>query len=187
MYENGKISSEALVLERKPDIATGKYAFVVPNPTKRRVDPSPELSARGSNPYALRARRALGQRPLWLGERFDGNRLQAVTIGSTFEPPTGIRPKAATYVLYDYGNVVISEFNARDLNGNGALGASLPGRMTLERPDTLANPSSSPSVVAELSRGGVLVGVSASQHGNYVLDRAGALRVARALRPVPLP
>jgi hypothetical protein len=26
-----------------------------------------------------------------------------------------------------------------------------------------------------------------SQHGNYVLNRAGALRVAHALRPVPPP
>ena len=184
MYLDGKISSEALVLERKPDIAAGKYAFVVPNPTKRHVDQSPELSVRGSDPYALRARRALGQRPLWLGERFDGNRLQAVTIGSTFDPPTGISPKAATYVLYDYGNVAISEFNARDLHG--ARGASLPGRMTLEKPDTLTSPSSRPSIVAELSRDGVFVLATKSQHGNYVLNRAAALRVARALRPVPL-
>jgi hypothetical protein len=187
MYYNGKISSEALVLERKPDIAAGEYAFVVPNPTRRRLgkEPSPELSVRGSNPYALRARRALGRRPLWLGERFRGSRLEAVTIGSTFDPPTGISPKAATYVFYDYGNVAISEFNARDLRG--ARGASLPGRMTLEMPDTLTSPSSRPSVVAELSRDGVFVSVYKSLHGNYVLDRARALRVARALRPVPLP
>ncbi|MGZ4307740.1 MAG: hypothetical protein ACXVRV_15885 [Gaiellaceae bacterium] len=173
-YDDGKIGYEILVLERKPDIAAGKYSFVVPNPTKRRppTNPTPELSARGSNPYALRARRALGQRPLWLGERFDGNRLQAVTIGSTFEPPTGDSTRAVRQVLYDYGNVAIIEFNARDLQG--ARGASLPGRMTLE------------PGFAELSRGGVLVGVSPSQHGNYVLDRAAALRVARALRPVPL-
>jgi hypothetical protein len=187
MYYEGKISSEALVLKRKPDIAAGKYSFVVPNPTRGRLgkEPTAELSARGSNPYALRARRALGQRPLWLGERFDGNRLQAVTIGSTFDPPTGISPKAARYVFYDYGNVAISEFNARDLRG--ARGASLPGRMTLEMPDTLTSPSSRPSIVAELSRDGVFVSVYKSQYGNYVLDRAGALRVARALRPVPLP
>jgi hypothetical protein len=187
MYYEGKISSEALVLERKPDIAAGKYSFVVPNPTRGRLgkEPTAELSARGSDPHALRARRALGQRPLWLGERFDGNRLQAVTIGSTFDPPTGISPKAARYVFYDYGNVAISEFNARDLRG--ARGASLPGRMTLEMPDTLTSPSSRPSIVAELSRDGVFVSVYKSQYGNYVLDRAGALRVARALRPVPLP
>jgi hypothetical protein len=184
MYYNGKISSEALVLEHKPDIAAGKYSFVVQNPTTRRPnEPAPELSARGSNPYALRARRALGRRPLWLGERFDGSRLEAITIGSTFEPPTGISRKATRYVVYDYGNVAIDEFNARDLHG--ARGTSLPGRMTLQGPDTLANPSSSPSVVAQLIRDGVFVFVGASQHGNYVLDRAGALRVARALRPVP--
>jgi hypothetical protein len=185
MYVNGKISSETLVLERKPDIAAGKYAFVVPNPTGRRPnEPAPELSARGSNPYALRARRALGTRALWLGERFDGSRLQAVTIGSTFEPPTGISRKATRYVFYDYGNVAIDEFNARDLHG--ARGASLPGRMTLQGPDTLLSASARASVVAQLIRDGVFVFVQASQHGNYVLDRAGALRVARALRPVPL-
>jgi hypothetical protein len=31
--------------------------------------------------------------------------------------PTGISPKAARYVFYDYGKVAISEFNARDLRG----------------------------------------------------------------------
>jgi hypothetical protein len=188
MYLNDKISSEALVLERKPDIAAGDYAFVVQNPTNSAPterNPTPELSARGSNPHALQARLALGQRPLWLGERFRGRRLEAVTIGSTFSPPTGISPKAAKYVVYDYGNVVISEFNARDLPG--AKGASPPGRMTLQGTDTLANPSSTPSIVAELTRDGVLVGVSASQYGDYVLDRASALRAARALRPVPEP
>jgi hypothetical protein len=187
MYFDGKISSEALVLERKPDIAAREYAFVVPTPTTRVpsvTNPTPELSAKGSNPYGLRARRALGQRPLWLGERFRGSRLEAVTIGSTFAPPTGNSPKAAPYVFYDYGNVAIVEFNAHDLHG--AQGASLPGRMTLQRPDTLPSPSAKPSVAAQLIRDGVLVFVQASQHGNHVLNRAGALRVARALRPVPL-
>jgi hypothetical protein len=185
MYYEGKISSEALVLERKPDIAAGKYSFVVPDPRPRVEDPTPELSARGSNPYALRARRALGRRPLWLGQGFDGNRLRAVTIGSTFTPPTRISTKAVTYVFYDYGNVAISEFNARELYGAG--GGPLPGRMTLEMPDTLMGPTSATSVGLELSRDGVFVLASKSQHGNYVLDRAGALRIARTLRPVPLP
>lgn len=187
MYYDGKISSEALVLERKPEIAAGKYSFVVPNTTRGRLgkEPTAELSARGSDPYALRTRRALGQRPVWLGERFDGNRLQAVTIGSTFDPPTGISPKAARYVLYDYGNVAISEFNARDLYGAG--GGPLPGRVTLEKPDTLTSSSSATIAGLELSRDGVFVLATKSQYGNYVLDRAGALRVARALRPVPLP
>lgn len=188
MYDNeGKISYEALVLERKPDIAAGKYSFVVPNPTRRRPsfkEPTPELSARGSNPFALRARHALGQRPLWLGERFDGNPLQAVTIGSTFNPPTGISPKAARYVFYDYGNVAIMEFNARELYGAG--GGPLPGRMTLQ--GAIPAHGLGRSVVGpQLIRDGVFVLAFKSQHGNYVLNRAGALRIARALRPVPLP
>ena len=191
VYNNGKIASEALVLERKPDIAAGKFAFVVANSTAGPLpgqNPAPALSARGNNPYALRARHALGQTPLWLGERFVGRRLEAVTIGSTFAPPTGISPKAATYVLYDYGNVAIDESNARDLRG--ARGASLPGRMTLLSSATRTGPSSRGLVVAQLIRKGVLVtvlvGSNPSREDNFVLDRAGALRVARALRPVPL-
>ncbi len=39
----------------------------------------------------------------------------------------------------------------------------------------------------QLIRDGVFVLAFKSQHGNYVLNRAGALRIARALRPVPLP
>jgi hypothetical protein len=189
MYDNqGKISSETLVLERKPDIAAGEYAFVVPNSNRAAVpfgkEPTPELSASGSNPYALQARRALGERPLWLGEQFDGSRLEAVTIGSTFGPPTGVSAKAARYVLYDYGNVAIREFNARDLYGAGR--GPLPGRMTLQG----AIPAHGLGrfvVGPQLIRDRVFVLAYKSQHGNYVLDRAGALRIARALRPVPLP
>jgi hypothetical protein len=185
VYDNGKISSEVLVLERKPDIAAGKYSFVVPNPTTTRVpvvNPSPELSAKSSNPHAVQARLALGRGPLWLGQRFEGNPLQAVRIGAVV---TGINPKPTPSVFYDYGNVVISEFDARDLQG--ALGAPLPGHMTLVEPDTVTGPSSARSVGVQLSREGVFVLVNKSEHGNYVLDRAAALRVARALRPVPLP
>jgi len=191
MYsDEGKIMSETLVLERKPDIAAGEYAFVVPNANRRPLgfklgkQPTTELSARGTDPYALRARSALGQRPLWLGERFGGNRLQAVTIGSTFDPPTGIRPKAVRYVFYDYGNVAISEFNARELYGAG--GGPLPGRMTLQGPIP-AHGLGRGVVGPQLIRDGVFVLAFKSQHGNYVLNRAGALRVAHALRPVPPP
>ncbi len=176
MYDNGKIASEVLVLERRPNIAAGKFAFVVADSTAgpRPVqNPDPELSTTGSDPHAVRARRALGQRPLWLGERFRGRRLEAVTIASTFSPPTGISPKAATYVVYDYGDVAITEFDARELDG--ARGASLPGHVTLGLG------------VAELSRDGVFVVASKSQHGKYGVDRADALHIARALRPVPLP
>ena len=187
MYLDGKISTEALVLARKPDVAAGKYAFLVPNPTKRNPDKETtiELSARGSNPHADRARRALGVTPLWLGDRFEGNRLQAVTIGSTAQLPTGISPKAATYVFYDYGNVGIDEFNVRALYGAG--GGPVPGRVTLDEIDTVTTPSPPGIAGLHLSRDGLYVTASKSLHGDYVLDRAAALRIARALRPVPLP
>jgi hypothetical protein len=62
--------------------------------------------------------------------------------------------------------------------------------MTLLSSATRTGPSSSGVVVAQLIRKGVLVtvlvGSNPSRDGNFVLDRAGALRVARALRPVPL-
>ena len=184
-YSNGKVISQAQVLERKHDIAADKYAFVVPNPTPPlRQDPSPEVRATGTDPFALRARRALGQRPLWLGERFHGNRLQAVTIGSTFDPPSGIRPDAAPFVEYDYGNVRITEFDARALYGPGQ--GFLPGRVTLLEAQTSTSPNSSPIEDVQLARDGVLVLAFKDDAGNYVLDRAGALRLARALRPVPL-
>jgi hypothetical protein len=183
MYFNGKIQSEALLLERKPDIPAGKYAFVVPNPTTRppgRVL-APELSAKGSNPYALRARRALGRRPLWLGERFEGRPLKAVTIGST----SGMVQTSAPYVSYDYGNVQLGEWRSPGPYGLGA--GPRPGRITFHRPDTLLNPHATRSISFELIRDGVFVLVNASGRGRYMLDRAEALRLARALRPVPLP
>ena len=189
IYDNeGKITSETLVLERKPDIAAGEYAFVVPNETRAAVpfgkEPTPELSARGSNPYALRARRALGERPLWLGEQFDGSRLETVTIGSTFDPPTGVSPKPERYVLYDYGNVAVMQFNARELYGAGR--GPLPGRMTLQGPIP-AHGLGRGVVGPQLIRDGVFIIAFKSQQLNYMLNRAAALRIARGLRPVPLP
>jgi hypothetical protein len=111
--------------------------------------------------------------------------LEAVRIGSTLDPFAGITAKAVRSVLYDYGNVAIAEYNAHDLYGSWR--GPLPGRMTLEKPDTLMGPSSAKSVGLELSRDGVFVRASKSQDGNYVLDRAAALRLARALRGVPMP
>ncbi len=184
---DGKVASEAQVLARRPDIAAGEFAFVVQTSARPLQGPAP-FRAAGSDPLALRARQALGQRPLWLGERFDGHRLQAVTIASTDDPPTGIRPDAVPLVSYDYGNVAITEFNAREIYGPGR--GPLPGRMTLQNPTPLQQPRTSrnSSVGMQLSRSGVFVMGGKAQHsGNYVLDRAGALRIARALRPVPIP
>jgi hypothetical protein len=180
VYFNGKVQAEALVLERKPDL--DNYAFVVPNRTNRPVGKgtTPELSVKGSDPHALQARLVLGRTPLWLGERFLGSPLQAVTIAST----SGIGPKPAKYVFYDYGNVAIAEFNAGRASG---WPGSLPGRLTVQKPDLLLSPRASRSVTAQLNRDGVLVNVQVSQHGNFVLTRARALQVARSLRPVPLP
>ena len=62
--------------------------------------------------------------------------------------------------------------------------------MTLQNPTPLQQPRTSrnSSVGMQLSRSGVFVMGGKAQHsGNYVLDRAGALRIARALRPVPIP
>jgi hypothetical protein len=158
----------------------------VANPTNSlRQDPTP-FYARGADPFALRARRALGQRPLWLGERFAGHRLQQVYIGSTFDPPTGIRPDAAPYVQYDYGNVAITEFSSRGLYGP-AQGGPLPGRVTLLKSQTGTSANSPPIGSLELTRNGLFFTARTSHPASYVLDRAGILRLGRALRPVPMP
>ena len=75
--------------------------------------------------------------------------------------------------------------NARDLYG--ARGGPSPGRITLEEPDRVMGPSTATSVGLQLRRDGVFIIASKSLHGKYVLDRARALDLARALRPVPLP
>jgi hypothetical protein len=63
MYYEGKISSEALVLERKPDIAAGKYSFVVPNPTRGRLGKSrPPSCPRGGAIPTLSGRAARSDR-----------------------------------------------------------------------------------------------------------------------------
>jgi hypothetical protein len=183
VYSNGKINSEAEVLARKPEIAAGKYAFVVPNPIDPVLQPPAEFSATGADPFVLRARRALGHRPLWLGERFAGQRLREVYIGSTFTPPTGIQPNAAPFVYYEYGTVAIMEFASGDLFG--PAGGPLSGRMTLVRSAT-SRSSSARIVGANMSRDGLFVAASKAA-ADYVLNRAGAIRLARALRPVPLP
>jgi hypothetical protein len=180
-YQDGKLLGEVQVVARKPDIPADKYAFVVQNTHPAFQEPAP-LSASGFDPLALQARRTLGRTPLWLGERFDGHRLRGVTIGSTFMPPTGPRVHPAPYVQYDYGNVQILEFDARRLYGPGE--GFVPGRMTLEKSQTS---TSSPIADLRLVRDGVFLLGNRSRVGNYRLDRAAALRLARALRPVPQP
>jgi hypothetical protein len=190
----GKIISEAKVLERGPDIPAGDYAFVVPNSAQPlKVAPTADFSANGSDPFALRARRALGRTPLWLGERFHGNRLRAVMIGTTaLETPAGTRLYPAPFVVYDYGNVWIQEFGSRG-PWNQVQGPA-PGRVTLQKSVGYSIGSTPNSVKVEitgrralLTRERVFVIASTPDRGQYVLDRAGALRLAHALRPVPLP
>jgi hypothetical protein len=182
MYSDGKVITETQVLERKPVIPPDEYAFVVPNRTSAlRQDPTP-FSVRSADPLAVRAHRGLGRRPLWLGERFHGNRLRTVTIGSTFDPPTGIRPKAVPYVQYDYGDVVVTQYSSRSLYGPAQRGP-LPGRVTLVKSQTGKGTSPTPIRGLELTRNGLFVMASTS----HVLDRAATLRLARALQPVPLP
>jgi hypothetical protein len=181
-YNDGKTSLEAQVLERTPDIPAGEYAFVVPNPGRFPTDPRPKVYSNGTNPFAVQARHALRERPLWLGESFQGYRLQSVTIGSTFTPPGGIHPKAAPFVRYDYGNVMIMEFNSRGVFG--AAGGPRPGTLRLNTP---LESSSCCIAGMQLTRGGVFVWAYTDRPGDYVLGRAGALRLARALRPVPQP
>ncbi len=183
-YANGKVVSEKQVLARKPGIGAPKYAFVVANPTNPLRQPPAAFSSRGSDPFALRARTALGRTPLWLGSRFQGQRLKTATIGSTFGPPTGNQPEATPFVQYDYGNVAITEFGSRSLYGR-AEGGPIPGRVSLvPAPYNGANRTAVAGL--ELTRGGLFV-MAVKSHPGHPLDRAAALHIAHALRPVPLP
>jgi hypothetical protein len=144
----------------------------------------PRVSAGGSERASLReARDVLDRNLLWLGPSFQGHPLrlvQTVTEGAW----AGRRlPGSARAVLLDYGVVMLEEF----------------GR---ERPFSEHGPQAGRMVatglppVATLNRNGLLVHADLGQFATWHMSsrfaaqdaakaRAGALAVARGLRPLP--
>jgi hypothetical protein len=196
----GKVISESWILERKPDIAASELAFVVPDGGFGlwvRDSSSVDFTATGPKPYALRARKALGRTPLWLGDRFRGHRLQGVIIGRKFlEMSTGARLRPARYVIYDYGIVRLQEFGASRPSGHEQ--GPLAGSVSVERSasyEVASSAGSSRSSVrieqqeptASLTRDGLLVLFSPPLLPPLVhIDRASVIELAKALQPVPL-
>jgi hypothetical protein len=192
----GRLISESWVLERKPEIAANDFAFVVPDGgfgQYMKDSSTADFTATGSNPFALRARKSLGRTPLWLGERFRGHRLQAVIIGTrTLDTQYGARLDPANFVIYDYGIVRLQEFGASRPTGYDQ--GPRPGSVVVERSasyDVGSRPASLKIKVLEptasLTRDGVLVLFSPPLLPPLVhIDRASAVALAKALRPVPL-
>jgi hypothetical protein len=195
----GKVISESWILERKPDIAADHFAFAVPDRGFGqivKISPTADFSANGSNPFALRARKALGRKPLWLGERFRRHRLQSVLIGTTtLDAAGGARLHPADWVIYDYGIVRLQEFGAK--RSTGYEQGPRPGSVVVERSVAVAATASSSGAQSEkfealeptasLTRDGVLVLFSPPLLPPRVhIDRASAIELAKALRPVPI-
>jgi hypothetical protein len=205
-YFKGKLLSESWVVEHKPDIPARSFWFVVPDlgfgqPVA--YSPTADFWATGSNPAVVKARRALGRTPLWLGERFRGHRLQGVTIGSTgVKTEAGDRFNVAPFVIYDYGVVRVEQFGAK--HPDGYEQGPLPGRVVVQPTgDLQASTSVSSSgtthssrfdiryELALASRDGVFVQFKSPDAfatlptGRFPIDRANAVALAKALRPVP--
>ena len=149
-----------------PDLEAKGFSFVVPESGASYNPPSPDTSVRGKGLAA--ARKVLGHRPLWLGRTFDGHKLTAVVVGTEAERYQD-RPRfnPAPFARFDYGNFSVQEFAEKRTYGQegppeGA--AVLDSRLMLVR-------------------NGLLIVVQPSGP-KFRLDRARALAVAKALRPV---
>ena len=154
------------------DLPGKSVSFVVPNGgvPQRSFPPfpnSPEHAAKGD---LRKARAALGQVPLWLGPRFGGHPLRAVEIGTQDAvAPNGHVLARAKFVRFDYGTVRVQEYG-RD-RPYGFRNGPRPGRIAL-------------TGSAMLTRDGLLV-IAEPFHRAKPIDRAAALALAKALRPVP--
>jgi hypothetical protein len=142
------------------------------------------VSAAGSARATLRkARGVLGRSPLWLGPSFQGHPLRLVQTVIEGMWAGGRLPGSARAVILDYGIVMLEEFGRqRPFSEHGPRS----GRVLV---------TGLPAVAA-LNRDGLLVHADLAQLANWHMNfsfalqdaakaRAGALAVARALRPLP--
>jgi hypothetical protein len=153
-----------------PDLPGKKVAFVVPDGGADRNPPSSLNVVTG---HGLRAaRKALGKTPLWLGRAFQGRRLRSVVVGREGEATQrmpGLMLLPAHFARFDYGRFSVKEF-----------GQDRP-------PWYLEDPAAGTVLVADsritFARDGILVSVEPAGP-KFRLDRATALALAEALRPV---
>ena len=152
-----------------PDLPAKDVSFVVPKHGFWRNPPSSATSITGQRLPA--ARKALGTTPLWLGRSFQGHRLESVVVGVESEqaPKTG-RLRPTRFARFDYGAFSVQEFSHDRpfwREEEPAEGSLVFGRYQMV-----------------LARDGVLLSILPTG-GAFRIDRARALALAKALRPVP--
>jgi hypothetical protein len=157
-------------LKLLPKLPPNGVNFVVPDGGAGRNSPNPLIAITGRGLAAAQA--ALGRTPLWLGRSFRGERLRSVVAGRDgMASLTGRMLRPARFARFDYGSFTVKEFGQ--------------DRPWWDRQD----PAVGTMVVdgrgpAALARDGVLVTFTPTG-ATFRLDRATALALARALRPVP--
>ena len=154
-------------LKMLPDVK--RMSFVVPKGGAGRNPPNPATNVTGQRLPAARA--ALGTTPLWLGRSFRGHRLLSVVVGTDGQQaPAGKVLRRARFARFDYGSFAVKEF-----------GEDRPWWQAEDpAPGTMVLAAGS----ATLARDGVLVTFDPAG-AKFQVDRATALALAKALRPVP--
>lgn len=185
----GTVVQEALLKARFPDIPRGRFSFTIPDeqPETKVWQAPTTIPVTGAKRLNQVARRTLGRTPRWLGRRFRGHGLRAVSIGS--EPAAGTG-RAAPFVLFDYGVLGLKEFGAR--RPAGYQEGPRSGRIVLHTDPgyTLAPGPDVRTAVevleqrAALTRGGLLVIATSGGDRRIALDRSTTLDLAAALRPI---
>jgi hypothetical protein len=155
------------------DLPASSVSFVVPDSGAadgHSFPPSHDLMKHEAKTNLRAARAALGVVPLWLGPRFLGGSLRSVKVGTeTSKAPNGVILRRAKFLLLDYGTVTLREYGRE--KPFGFLHGPRPGEIVVDGR-------------AILSLDGLLV--FAEPSGNTrPIDRAAALALAKALRPVP--
>jgi hypothetical protein len=158
-----------------PDLPAARFSFVVPEGggALRSFPPSPQQATDSHSSSLRAARHELGASPLWLGPRFRGQRLRSVEVGTEgMKARDGATLRRTRFVslVYgvDYGSIKLQEFQVRQTPFWYAQGP-LAGRVVLDGR-------------AALTRDGVLV---IAERDSLPMNRALALAVAKALRPLP--
>ncbi len=145
-------------------------AFTVPKGGAPRNTPSESRSdeARGLDA----ARGALGTTPLWLGRSFRGSRLHRVAVGTEGAlTEAGRLVEPARFVRFGYGSFTIEEYGSH--RPFWLLEGPEPGVVLLNAGGPMS-----------LSRDGLLV-VASPRGASFRMDKATALALAKALRPLP--
>jgi hypothetical protein len=164
----GRLFSDE-IYTRLPDLPASSFSFVVPEGggALHSFPPEPQPDTQSHSSSVAATRNALETVPLWLGPRFQGERLQSIEVGTeAMKARNGARLRPARFVRFDYGTVQLQEFGRE--RPFWYEQDPRPGRIVLDGR-------------AALTRHGLLVIVQRDSP----MTRAAALAVAKALRPVP--